>query len=348
MKRPTRTNLTLAALLIAAANAQTSTVINDPADTAATTVYYSVCPTALTTTTTLSSTITFCPGPNCNGGGPVITPPPTGPQGTEILSYTTTLPNGDVEEIHEYLTVYHQICSDGQSIGQATYTITEACPCEATTNPTSIPEGFTTTVVSCDVCHNGGATTMTITTPCSTGPYATQTPVIGPTAGAGAQAQAAASAEANAEAAAGSGAGAGSSSESLGSSGSSGSSGTGSGGANANANANANAEASSGNDAASANSASSANSAAGASSGSSGAAANANANAAANAAANAEAGINTGNKYTNGTGSNSTITPPITPVAPGGASQFTGSADRVGHAVSSVFAFAMGCLAFML
>ncbi|KIW94641.1 uncharacterized protein Z519_04617 [Cladophialophora bantiana CBS 173.52] len=346
MKRSTRTNLPLAVLFIAAAKAQTSTVINDPADTGATTVYYSVCPTALTTTTTLSSTITFCPGPNCNGGGPVITPPPTSPRGTEILSYTTTLPNGDVEEIHEYLTVYHQICSNGQSIGQATYTITEACPCEATTNPTSIPEGFTTTVVSCDVCHNGGATTMTITTPCSTGPYATQTPVIGPTGGANAQAQAAASAEANVEAAAGSGAGAGSSSESSGSSGSSGSSDTGSGSANANANANS--EASSGNSAGGANSASSANSAASASSGGSGAAVNANANAAANAAASAEAGINSGNKYTNGTGSNGTISPPITPVAPGSASQFTGSADKMGHAISSVFAFAMGCLAFML
>ncbi|EXJ96056.1 hypothetical protein A1O1_01182 [Capronia coronata CBS 617.96] len=145
MKPSTRT-VPLAALLVASASAQTSTMVNDPLDTSVTTVYYSVCPTALTTTTTLSSTITYCPGPNCHGGGPQITAPPQGPYyGSEILAFTTTGPDGKVSEYHEFLTVYDQICSDGTGMEQATYTITEACPCHMTKNPMTLPEGFTTT-----------------------------------------------------------------------------------------------------------------------------------------------------------------------------------------------------------
>ncbi|OCT54528.1 hypothetical protein CLCR_00892 [Cladophialophora carrionii] len=354
MKRSTRA-MPVAALLLAAANAQTTTVVNDPADTDATTVFYSVCPTALTTTTTLSSTITFtCPGGQCPGG-PVITAPPNpnGPRTTEILAFTTTLPDGSVQEIHEYITIYPAICSGGSSIGQATYTITEACPCEATRNPASIPAGFTATVTSCDVCHQGGPTTMTMTVPCTTGPYATVTPEIGPTgaagAGANAYAEAAASAGANAAAAAG---GSGSSGSGSSDSGSSGSGVQAAAGAGANAAANAQAGSTDTTGAAGADSASSGNSAAGANSAGSGgsnAAANAGANAAANAAAGA--GANSGNRYDNGTTSgNNTISPPITPVAPGGAaqSQFRGSADKVGFAVSGVLAVVVGCLAFML
>ncbi|ETI27027.1 hypothetical protein G647_10126 [Cladophialophora carrionii CBS 160.54] len=352
MKRSTRA-MPVAALLLAATNAQTTTVVNDPADTDATTVFYSVCPTALTTTTTLSSTITFtCPGGQCPGG-PVITAPPNpnGPRTTEILAFTTTLPDGSVQEIHEYITIYPAICSGGSSIGQATYTITEACPCEATRNPASIPAGFTTTVTSCDVCHQGGPTTMTMTVPCTTGPYATVTPEIGPTGAAGASANAYAEAAASAGANAGAG-GSGSSGSGSSGSGSSGSGAQAAAGAGANAAANAQAGSTDTTGAAGADSASSGNSAAGANSagnGSSNATANAGANAATNAAAGA--GANSGNRYDNGTTSgNNTISPPITPVAPGGAaqSQFRGSADKVGFAVSGVLAVVVGCLAFML
>ncbi|KAJ9606331.1 hypothetical protein H2200_009292 [Cladophialophora chaetospira] len=359
MKLSTRDTL-LTALLLAAADAQTTTIVNDAQDTGATTITYSVCPTALTTTTTLSSTMTVtcdnngqCTGPPAITGGPIL-----GAQTSEILAYTTTLPNGEVMELHEYMTVYPQICSGGSSIGAATYTITEECPCMETPNPTAIPSGFTTTVTACDVCHNGGPTTLTQTVPCTTGPYASVTPQIGPTANAP-WAQAAASAGANAQAAAGAG-GSGSSGNS-GSSGSgspgSGSAGSGSPGsgspgsanaaANANAGANANAQAGSpgNNGAAGANSASEGNSAANANSGGSNAAASAGANAA--ASAGAAVGANSGSVWNNGTTpNNNTISPPITPVNPGAASgasgasssQYTGSADRLGFAVSSVLA----------
>jgi hypothetical protein len=330
---PSAQKLLAAALLLAAANAQ-STVINDPSDTDVTTVTFSTCPTALTTTTTLSSTMTVsCPNGQCNGA--VITAPPKGAQTSEILAYTTTLPDGSVEEIHEYLTIYPHVVSSGSSIGLATYYLTMTCPCEATRNPADVPAGFTTTVIACHLCHEGGPTTLTQTMPCSTGPYASVTPIIGPTGapGAYANAEAAATAAASAMAMAGPAAA--------------------SAAASAYAAANAHAEAGV-NGGAMATAGASSNAVAEANSGGSGAAANANANA--NANAQAGAGLNSGSQYNNGTMNNSPISPPITPVSPGSASgansasqsTYTGSAYRVGYTVSSALAVVVGCLAFLL
>lgn len=223
MKRTSRF-LPLAALLAATANAQSSsTVVNDPSDSSVLTVFYSTCPTAVTTTTTLSSTITFCPGPGCNGGSPTITPPATthsgglvGPIATgPVVDWTTVGPDGKTTVLRTQTTVYDALGADG-SLKPVTYTITETCPClpghEA--EPT-IPAGFTKTVVECKKCGaDGRAATVTLTTPCETGPYAVATsPVsgdhrydngtlsVGPGAGAGAGASAAASAYASAYAA---------------------------------------------------------------------------------------------------------------------------------------------------
>ena len=179
MRRAAR-SLPIAAILAASAQAQT-TVVNNPADTSVTTVFYSVCPTATSTTITLPNTLTLCPGANCGGGSPVITGAPGAGSGaggvipgigSEIIAFTTTGTDGLVTEYHEYETVYQQMGSTG--LQQVTYTITEACPCQGTRNPYSIPEGFTTTVLECNVCaENGGPKTVTLTTPCSTGAYAT-------------------------------------------------------------------------------------------------------------------------------------------------------------------------------
>ncbi|KIX06917.1 uncharacterized protein Z518_04893 [Rhinocladiella mackenziei CBS 650.93] len=184
MKQYTRT-IPIAALLAASANGQTTSVVGDLQSNGTTTVTHSVCPTALTTTTS-PSTITYCPGLGCNGGGPRITPPSQGPYGgSEVLVFTTTGPDGNFSEYREFLTVYDQICPAGACIKQATCTIMEECPCHVTKNPSSIPSGFTTTVVACDVCANGGPTVLTLTTPCATGPYATVTPDVDSDTGAG-------------------------------------------------------------------------------------------------------------------------------------------------------------------
>ncbi|KAJ9655538.1 hypothetical protein H2198_005629 [Neophaeococcomyces mojaviensis] len=170
-KRPTR-NLPLAALLIAAVNAQNPTV----------TSYFPVCPTASSTTITLPTTVTFCPGPHCNGGGsgPVITPPPmngVGMPGVHIGEFTSVGTDGKTTVLGIYETVYDSMCSTG--LVPATYTVTAPCPCEEPPHPTLMPEGFETKVVPCHVCAaTGGPSTVTLTQPCPTGPYATQTPTV--------------------------------------------------------------------------------------------------------------------------------------------------------------------------
>jgi hypothetical protein len=159
------------AILAATATAQTNTVVgSDPALEGTTTITYSVCPTAATITTTLSSTLTLCPGPYCNGGSPSITLGPG--QGGYETGYTTVGPNG---ESTVYETFYPATCSTG--LVNVYYMITEACPCEATRTPDYLPSGFTTTVATvltsaCDACA-ATETTITLTTPCATGPYAT-------------------------------------------------------------------------------------------------------------------------------------------------------------------------------
>lgn len=170
MKQTTRA-LPLA-VLAATAWAQTNTVVgNDPELEGTTTITYSVCPTDVTTTTTLSSTLTLCPGPYCNGGSPTVTLGP-GQGGETVVGYTTVGPNG---ESTVYETVYPQTCSTGMA--DVTYMITEACPCEATRASDYVPSGFSTTVATvltktCDTCEES-ETTITLTTPCSTGAYAT-------------------------------------------------------------------------------------------------------------------------------------------------------------------------------
>lgn len=220
MKRTARL-LTLTALLAVTANAQSSsTVVNDTADSSFLTVYYSTCPTAVTVSSTLSSTITYCPGAHCNGG-PVVTPAPTttttpgglvGPIATgPFIDWTTVGPDGKTTVLRTQTTVYDHIDSNGK-LGQATYTLTETCPCLAGSHaePT-LPAGFTTTVLECKKCRaDGQPTTVTLTTPCETGPYATVTPVVNGDSREGAAAWASAAASAAASAyAGGNGAGAG-------------------------------------------------------------------------------------------------------------------------------------------
>ncbi|KEF62184.1 uncharacterized protein A1O9_00156, partial [Exophiala aquamarina CBS 119918] len=180
----------IAALLAAGVSAQTSTIVNDPLDTGVLTVTYSVCPTALTTTTTLSSTLTFCGATLCNGASPTITPPPMttpAPNGNigPVLDYTMTGADGKVTVLRQQTWVYDQICSAGNCLEPATYIITETCPCMAHPTATAMPAGFTTTVVHCNACAaDGGVTTVTLTTPCPTGPYATVTAITGGSASA--------------------------------------------------------------------------------------------------------------------------------------------------------------------
>jgi hypothetical protein len=129
-----------------------------------TTITYSVCPTATTTTITLPTTITYCPGGFCN-----VTPTGGVPGGTVTQTTTTT----------SYITVFPYPCPKGPGMCDASYTIWEPCPCTEHT-PGYIPSGFTTTLHECDVCgHDGGPTTYTRTMPCTDGAEATQTPSYG-------------------------------------------------------------------------------------------------------------------------------------------------------------------------
>lgn len=161
------------AALAATVSAQTTTIVgDDPNVEGTTTITYSICPTAATLTTTLSSTLTLCPGQNCNGGSPDITMAP-GQGGIYEGGYTTVGPNG---ESTVYETFYPATCSTG-GMADVTYMITEACPCEATRASDYLPSGFETTVATltssaCDECE-AETTTITLTTPCATGPYAT-------------------------------------------------------------------------------------------------------------------------------------------------------------------------------
>lgn len=204
MKRSTR-SLQIAALLAATAQAQTVTST------------IPVCPTALSTTITLPTTVTFCPGPHCNGGGPLgpqVTPPPNGvgQPGTHLGEYTGVGADGKTTVLGIYETVYDSLCESG--LVPATWTITQPCPgtCGQAPHPTVIPDGFETKVVPCGVC-GPHTSTVTLTQPCPTGPYASQTPSVGqamPAAPAAAAltpvgAQASASAGASAMAQAGSG-----------------------------------------------------------------------------------------------------------------------------------------------
>ena len=171
MKRATQA-LPLA-VLAATALAQTNTIVgNNPALEGTTTITYSICPTAATLTTTLPGTITLCPGPYCNGGSPTVTLGP-GQGGVLGGGYTTIGPNG---ESTVYETFYPATYSTG-GLAPVTYMITEACPCEATRASDYVPSGFSTTVATvltktCDTCAEV-ETTVTLTTPCPTGPYAT-------------------------------------------------------------------------------------------------------------------------------------------------------------------------------
>lgn len=197
-KRSAR-SLHLAAVLAASAQAQTVTST------------IPVCPTASSVTITLPTTVTFCPGPHCNGGGsgPMVTSPPSngpGMPGVHVGEYTSVGADGLTTVLGIWETVYNSLCETG--LVPATYTITQPCPCDETPHPTALPTGFETTIVPCSIC-GPHSPTVTLTQPCPTGPYASQTPSVGqpqvapaPVApGSGA----AASAGAGASAAAGSG-----------------------------------------------------------------------------------------------------------------------------------------------
>jgi len=175
------------AFLVASVTAQTSTVVIDPNDPGTTTVYYSTCPSVAETTITLASTLTYCPGNNC-GGGPVITPAPgaggtvpDGPLGTEIIDYTTTGTDGKTTHYQAFETVYSQACPTCPGgLAAQTFTVTEECPCMSARPSTYMPSGFDTTVYTCDACAKAGSPmTLTITSPCATGPYANQATATG-------------------------------------------------------------------------------------------------------------------------------------------------------------------------
>jgi hypothetical protein len=128
-----------------------------------TTITYSVCPTATTTTITLPTTITYCPGGFCN-----VTP--TGAIGGTVTTTATTT---------SYITVYPAPCPHKDGLCDASYTIWESCPCTEH-GEGYIPADFTTTLHKCNTCGKGGKPTdYTITVPCSTGAYATVTPSYG-------------------------------------------------------------------------------------------------------------------------------------------------------------------------
>lgn len=125
-----------------------------------TTITYSVCPTATTTTITLPTTITYCPGGFCN-----VTPS-GGIGGTVTTTATTT----------SYITVFPYPCPKKDGMCGASYTIWEECPCTEH-KPGYLPKDFTTTLHKCNSCGKGGKPTETIVTvPCTDGAYATQTP----------------------------------------------------------------------------------------------------------------------------------------------------------------------------
>lgn len=166
-------SLPLAALLSASAYAQAGTITST----------IPVCPTAASVTITLPTTVTFCPGPHCNGGGsgPQITAPPmngVGMPGVNVGQYTSVGPDGMTTVLGIWETVYNSMCESG--LVPATYTITAPCPCEATPHPSVMPAGFETTIMPCSMCAHP---TVTLTQPCPTGPYASQTPSTGQTAG---------------------------------------------------------------------------------------------------------------------------------------------------------------------
>lgn len=310
MKQAAHT-LTLATLLATSVNAQVTTITNDPSDPGVVTSYYSICPTASSTTITLDTTTTICPGPGCAGSTTVYVGP---------VPITTTGLDGRVTIYEEQMFTAPCPCDGG--ICDATYTITRECPCTAPAEPTSCPEGFTATAVTCDECaQNGGPSTVTVVTPVSSGPYASQTPAMGtPYNGASASAGASAYASAGPQ------------------------------GAVATAGSSAAASAGNGND----NPASGASSNAGANANTSN-----NSNGSGNSEANSESNANaaadnvadtpvapapaapsrayaTGSMTSNDTG----ISPPIAP--------FEGSANRVVYAASAVVACAVGCLALVL
>ena len=363
-------SLLLAAVLAAGVNAQATTIINDPNDTQVTTIRYSVCPTAQTTTTTLSSTITFCPGGvDCNGGGqPTITAPPNPDAATSTLIHVTfTGSDGKVTELAEYVTVFDAPCTKGPGMCQATYTITESEDCPCHTNPAALPSGFTTTVHQCNVCGaNGGPSTITQTVPCTTGPYASVTPNVGPTpapgsgapgapgaagapaAGAGAGASAGAAASAGANAAAGSnGSGDNAAAGSNGSSGSDAAAGSNGSGNNAAANADAAAGASAaagGNAAPAAGGSSPAAMDGSTPAGMGGSVAGCNSSAG-SAAAGGNGAAPAGMAGDGGSGN-------LAPAAGNGTSPpiagYTGAGDRTAFALTTLFAAVVGSLAWTL
>ena len=201
-KRSTR-SLQLAALLAASASGQTITST------------IPVCPTASSTTITLPTTVTFCPGPHCNGGAPMPTSPPNGVgmQGHYLGDYTSVGADGKTTVLGIHETVYDSLCSTG--LVPATYTITEECGCTEAPSPTVMPAGFVTTVVPCHVCGEHSPM-VTLTQPAPNGPYASQTSTVNQSpAPAGAAPGAAAPAgQAPAAASAGAGSGAGASASS--------------------------------------------------------------------------------------------------------------------------------------
>ena len=318
------------AALAAVAVAQTSTIINDPNDPLIRTVYYSVCPTAATTTTTLANTLTYCPGGTaCNGAVITAGPNPNHASTSTVLQLTVTGTDGKVTEVNEYYTTYDAPCTAGPGMCHAIYPITETCPCNG---GSSLLPGFTTSVHVCGCGANGESMTMTQTLPCSTGPYASVTPTMGSGSAASASAAAAAAA-----AAGGNGAGAMASAGAAAgvSAGSSGSGAPGSGAPGSGSPAAANAQAGAG---------------AGASAGPAGsnAAASAGANAQAGAGSNGAApGAGQGGMGNNmqpsagmpgaaGSNGNGTISP------------FPGTADRTILASSTLFVALVGSLAWLL
>jgi hypothetical protein len=130
---------------------------------------------------TLPTTITYCPGGNCNVH-PTVTPPPQhGADYTStILHVTFTGKDGKVTEIDETITVFPAPCANGPGMCGVTYTLTEECPCTEGAHG-NMPADFTTTVHKCNQCGPGGSpTTITQTIPCETGAYASVTPSAGP------------------------------------------------------------------------------------------------------------------------------------------------------------------------
>ncbi|KAF2720325.1 hypothetical protein K431DRAFT_295350 [Polychaeton citri CBS 116435] len=98
-------------------------------------------------------TITYCP--ECESMGTTYPPPtsatPTGPGFTTV--YTTT---------------YQSYCPESSTLVPVTYTVTESCAHPTPTwtpGPSHIPQGYTTTVVTCHQCAET-PTEVTITQPC--------------------------------------------------------------------------------------------------------------------------------------------------------------------------------------